>query len=128
MTGDPELRGWWRLEPASGPGRPRQSEVECRNSGTEKLSECDIPGVVGSEIVPEFPYPGNERAVGKEFHSQVEQVGMCHRRDISGDLARYGSPAEDVGYLDRHQVRGTKRLSGEQGFRPGTGVAAIDER
>lgn len=116
------------LEAASGPGRPRQLEVERRNAGTEKLSQCDIPGVVGSEIVPEFPYPGGERAVGEEFHPHVEEIGMGHRRDIGGNLAGGGGPAQNVGRLDRHQMRGTERLVGEQGFRPGTGVAAIDER
>jgi len=35
-----------RLEAAPGPGRPRQLEVKRRNPGTEKLSQCDIPGVV----------------------------------------------------------------------------------
>jgi hypothetical protein len=53
---------------------------------------------------------------------------MGHRRDIGGNLAGRGGPAQDVGRFDRHQMRGTERFAGEQGFRPGTGTAAIDER
>jgi hypothetical protein len=58
--------------------------------------------------------PALTRTAGKELHAQVQQVSVSERCHIGRDVAGQGRPPQDIGGLDRHQVRSRQRIAGQQ--------------
>lgn len=116
-----------RLESAGRPRCGHETVVQRGERGVEELRDGDVPGVVGGEVVAELPDAVADDRVGNQFDAEVGQVGVGQRCDVVGDLPGTGGAAQDVGNLDVQQVR-SGEVRGEQGFRPPTSCAVVDER
>ena len=106
--------GWWQHELTARSRRVRQAAVQCRERGIEQLSDRDVPSVIARHVLPELPYPRSARLVGKELHAQVQQVGVRERCHVGRDVAGQCRPPQDIGGLDRHQVRSRQRIARQQ--------------
>jgi hypothetical protein len=61
------------------PRGPSASELQ--------LGDDDVPSVVAGHVVPELPCPRGAGLAGKEFHAQVQQVGVRERGHFGRDAA-----------------------------------------
>jgi len=76
------LRSSIQLDPGAMTGRPGQTPIAGKQRRVERFGERNVNGVVGGEIVPQFPYPRQQEIVGIPLQRKVREIGQ--RRPSSG--------------------------------------------
>ena len=61
---------------AEGPGGVRQTTIGRHDRNTQTFSNCDIPSVVGRDVVAKFPHP-----IGERFKRKSVDVKSVHIPD-----------------------------------------------
>jgi len=102
--------------------RPAGTRCGGQPHGTAPLGEIDftVP-LFGDYMKRWLPAPARtsktgtlgERLAGEELHSQRRQVGLRHRRRVSGNLACQAGTTQDVGGFDARQEGPGARPPGE---------------
>jgi hypothetical protein len=76
---------------------------------TECFGERDVGGVVGAEVVAQFPHPGAVRPDGVTGDPQARVVGERLLAAVVGDLLPGGQSPDRGRDLDVEVVRGVQR-------------------
>lgn len=110
-----------------GPGaRARRRSRVIIGASSASASATYTASYTGHRI-PQCPRSGRERLVVGQLDAQVEQVGVRKAGHVVTDVAAQRRPAQDVGCLERHQMRRGQRRVTERCLGPAPDLAVVHE-
>ena len=93
---------------AGGAGQPAVARDQRR---IQRFGEGDIDGVVGREIVPQVPNPGQQKHMRIAPDRQVGEIGQGLASAPVANLAGPGVTTENVGGFGIDEMRGGKGVA-----------------
>lgn len=81
-----------------------ETRVSGEERGVEGFGQSHVGGVIGREIVPQFPDTGNEEIVWIPAQRQIQKVGESRATAFAVDLTARDIPANHLGDFDVEQM------------------------
>ena len=116
-----------RAEDAPATGGAAQPGVEGGERDIQRFRQCDVPGVVGVDVVTKRPCPTGERLEGEQPDLQIQQVLQCERPEVLRNLAPQNRAPQHVGHLHGHVMRSHERARSQLFGSPGSFAPAVDQ-
>ena len=113
-----------QLDGARGSRRPSKSAVTGQQRRVQGLGQRDVSGVVGREIVPQFPAAGQQRDVRGSMHRQGREVGQREVRPADVDTPCTVLTTQNRNDLQVDQLRRGQCLTAKAGS-SGISVRAV---
>jgi len=92
--------------------------IQCQQRTVKRLGQCDVPGIVAGQVVPQGPHPFGERRERKQRHIEPKQIPVSAGGFERRDLARSFQAAQDVGRFDQCEFGSGWYAVGKHGLRP----------
>ena len=107
-----------KQELALGPRRPRKSRIERGQRQVECLCHRDIPRIVTSKCVSQFPYALGERLEWIAFDAELHAILKCRCGLEGRNLFSNLQSTKDVDSLGQDNLRTVNRVAADGSFCP----------
>lgn len=94
------------------PWSPGDPGVPCEQRRAQDLRQRDVDGIVGGQVLPQAPDPGQKKVVGVALNGKISEIFEDLAGAVRGHLALPHEAAEDLGGFDIQKMGRVERNPG----------------